>query len=142
MNHLQKQRLYYFLTLLAALGLGMGLILYALKQNINLFLTPTELTEQTISLEQTIRLGGLVKPNSIKRDKENLTVTFIITDKQHDITVTYQGIVPDLFREGSGVIAEGHLNQAHQFQASSLLAKHDENYMPKAVYQAMREKNL
>lgn len=140
MNHLQKKRLYYFLTMLAGIGIGVGLILYSLKQNINLFLTPTELVTLTIAPEQTIRLGGLVKMHSIQRDPQNLNVTFIVTDHHHDITVSYQGIPPDLFREGSGVIAEGKLNKLNQLQASLLLAKHDENYLPKNVYQAIRAK--
>lgn len=140
MNNLQKKRLYYFSTLLIGLSVGIGLILYALKQNINVFVTPTELVKQSIMPHSHLRLGGLVKPRSIRRDPENLNVHFIVTDNTHDIEIFYQGILPDLFREGTGVIAEGHRNNDGSFTATQVLAKHDENYMPKNVYKAIREK--
>lgn len=140
MNNLQKKRLYYFSTLLIGLNLGIGLILYALKQNINVFVTPSELVKQSIVSHYHLRLGGLVKPKSVRRDPENLNVYFIVTDNRHDIEVLYQGILPDLFKEGTGVIAEGWLNNDGTFTAKQVLAKHDENYMPKSAYKAIREK--
>lgn len=140
MNNLQKKRLYYFSMLLIGLGVSAALILYALKQNINVFVTPTELAAQHVSTHYHLRLGGLVKPKSIQRDPENLNVHFIVTDNSHDVQVLYQGILPDLFREGTGVIAEGYLNNDGTFTATQVLAKHDENYMPKNVYKAIREK--
>ena len=140
MNNLQKKRLYYFSTLLIGLNLGIGLILYALKQNINVFVTPSELVKQSIVSHYHLRLGGLVKPKSVRRDPENLNVYFIVTDNRHDIEVLYQGILPDLFKEGTGVIAEGWLNNDGTFTATQVFAKHDENYMPKSAYKAIREK--
>jgi len=139
MNNIQKRRLY--LVGLFALGIaaGAGLILYALKQNINVFLAPSELTT-TMSADYHLRLGGIVKNGSVVREKEGLGVQFVITDFKHDVTTRYVGVLPDLFREGKGVIAEGSINSQGIFIATQVLAKHDENYLPKNVYQAMRNR--
>lgn len=126
--------------MLIGISLGVSLILYSLKQNINLFLTPTDLLTSTIKSEQTIRLGGLIKAHSIERTPKNLAIRFIVTDNQHEISVTYYGIPPDLFREGSGIIAEGRLDKPNHLNAHLLLAKHDENYLPKKTYQAIKAK--
>lgn len=139
MNHLHKKRLVYIGLFALGLTIASGLILYALKQNLNVFVTPTQLSTHHFSPDYHFRLGGLVKPGSVMRDKNSLKVEFIVTDLKQDIKVHYVGILPDLFREGKGVIAEGNLNAEHLFIASQILAKHDENYMPKNVYQAMRE---
>lgn len=137
MNKIQKRRLY--LILIVALGLAgaTGLILYALKQNINVFLTPTQLAETTLPPDYHFRLGGMVKKGSVKREAD-LKTQFIVTDFKHDVPVQYTGILPDLFHEGKGVIAEGSLNQQGFFIATQVLAKHDENYMPKKMYEKMR----
>lgn len=141
MNKIHKQRLYYLGLLATGLAIATSLILYALKQNINLFLTPDQIISQHISADDYIRLGGMVRKGSVARDKEGLGVRFIVTDLKRDIAVYYQGILPDLFREGKGVVAEGHMNDTGIFIASQVLAKHDENYIPKNIDKKMREKN-
>jgi cytochrome c-type biogenesis protein CcmE len=139
MNKIHKQRLYYMLLSVMCLAIATSLILYALKKNINVFLTPSQLSSTVIKNDYPVRLGGMVKKNSIVREKNSLEVRFTITDCQHEIPVSYVGILPDLFREGKGVITEGHLNSNGLFIATQVLAKHDENYMPKNVEMALRE---
>ena len=139
MNVIHKRRLTYIILFITGLALAAGLILYALQTNINAFFTPQQLAAAKIAPDYHIRLGGMVKNGSIVREKNNLAVQFILTDFKKDILVRYTGILPDLFREGKGAIAEGTLNAQGIFTASQVLAKHDENYMPKNVYKAMRE---
>ncbi len=141
MNKLHKRRLYFIGVFTLGLSLTAGLILYSLRQNINVFMTPSQLISAQISSDYYVRLGGMVKPGSLKHDPNNLNVNFIVTDLKKDIPVHYTGVLPDLFREGKGVVAEGRLNSQGQFNAAIILAKHDENYMPKNVYKAMREGN-
>lgn len=138
MNKLQKRRLYYIAIIAVVLSLATGLILYALKQNINAFFTPSQLTHVAMNPEEHFRLGGLVKKESVVREHNNLGVHFIVTDYKSELPVYYVGVLPDLFHEGKGVIAEGSLNAQGTFIATQVLAKHDENYMPKNVYQALR----
>lgn len=139
MNIIHKRRIYYISFFALGLAIAAGLILYALKQNINAFLTPSQLTATHFSTDYHFRLGGMVKQNSVVRDQQGLGVEFIVTDLKRDLPVRYVGVLPDLFREGKGVIAEGNLNSQGVFIASQILAKHDENYMPKNVYRAMKE---
>jgi cytochrome c-type biogenesis protein CcmE len=139
MNNIHKRRLYIITSCVLGLALATALILYALKQNINAFLTPSQLLSQHLPPDYHLRLGGIVQPGSVLREKNTLGVQFIITDFKKTIPVHYVGILPDLFREGKGVIAEGYLNAQGILMASQILAKHDENYMPKNVYQALRE---
>lgn len=141
MNKIQKRRLYYIICCGLALCAAAGLILFALKQNINVFVTPTQLVSGRYPADYHFRLGGLVKRGSVIRSKDNLNVTFIVTDLKHELLVHYDGILPDLFREGTGVVVEGVLDSNHSFIAARVLAKHDENYMPKEVYRALRENN-
>jgi cytochrome c-type biogenesis protein CcmE len=133
MNRIHQQRLIYICLLIVSLSLATSLILYALKQNINAFVTPNELLSSSQSVypvNQSVRLGGMVKPGSIIRDKTGLGVQFIVTDFKREVTVQYNGVLPDLFREGKGMIAEGKLTSPTIFTAIFILAKHDENYMP------------
>lgn len=139
MNKIQTRRLYFILFFLMIFSIAAALILYALKQNINVFFTPHQLAEVHLPPDYHARLGGLVKNGSVQHEKNNLTVHFIVTDFKKELAVQYTGILPDLFREGKGVIVEGHLNAQGIFIANQVLAKHDENYMPKNVYQALRE---
>ena len=141
MTKLQKRRLYFVITLIAGIALAASFMLVALKQNINIFFTPSQLTNTPVSTNNHLRPGGIVKSGSVIRTKNDLAVQFIITDLHHDVPVRYIGVLPDLFREGKGVVAEGHLTQQGIFIANQVLAKHDENYMPKNVYQAMRHDN-
>lgn len=139
MNKIHKRRLYYVGLFAIGLALAAGLILYALKQNINVFLTPGQITSSQLSADYHFRLGGMVKQNSVVRDNAGLGVEFIVTDLKRDLRVRYVGVLPDLFREGTGVIAEGSMNAQGVFVATQVLAKHDENYMPKNVYEAMKK---
>ena len=111
--------------------------MYALRQNINLFYSPSDLYEQEISRDKLIRLGGLVVPGSVNRDTDSLLVNFQITDNQHSVDVTYKGVLPDLFREGQSIVTQGYILGNGKFKAVEVLAKHDENYMPKEVKDAL-----
>ncbi len=139
MNHLHKKRLYLLGVLAAGVTIAVGLILYAFQQNINAFLTPQQLVTAALPADYRLRLGGMVKKGSVSRDKVGLGVQFVVTDFKSEVRVRYQGILPDLFREGKGVVVEGKLNGQGQVFASSVLAKHDENYMPKQVSEAIGE---
>jgi cytochrome c-type biogenesis protein CcmE len=127
---------------LAALGLAAALVLNAFQSNLVFFFTPTQVAAGEAPLGKTFRIGGLVKEGSLKRQSDGLTVQFIVTDTAKEIPVAYTGILPDLFREGKGAVAQGRLNPDGTFTATEVLAKHDENYMPPeaqhAVDQAQR----
>ena len=133
MNSFHQQRLIYIIVLMSGLSLAIALILYAFKQNINVFLTPSEIIEKHIPNNYHLRLGGMVKAASLWKDPNSLKVKFLVTDGKQQLLVKYEGILPDLFREGKGVIAEGKLDQANIFIADIVLAKHDENYMPPSL---------
>jgi len=126
---------------LGALGLAAGLILYALSDTITFFYTPTDVVEKGVQPGTRFRLGGLVADGSIVRG-QGKTVSFTVTDTVGTLPVTYVGILPDLFREGQGVIAEGVLDAGGNFKADTVLAKHDENYMPREVADALKEKGV
>lgn len=145
MNPRRKKRLTIVLSVLAGIGIIIGLVLYALSQNIDLFYTPHEIvhgkddTGLKPTIGQRIRVGGLVVVGSVKRDADNLKVQFDLTNKGEVITIKYDGILPDLFREGQGIIANGKLTQERLLEASEVLAKHDENYMPKEIADSLGE---
>ena len=123
---------------LGVLGLAAALVLFALKDSIVFFNSPTDVVEKHVAPGSRIRLGGLVKPGSLVRG-DNLQVRFEVTDGNKSVPVSYTGILPDLFREGQGVVTEGALNAAGTFKADSVLAKHDETYMPKEVADALKK---
>ena len=123
---------------LGVLGLAAGLVLYALNDAIVFFNSPTDVAEKHVAPGTRIRLGGLVKPGSIARGQE-LAVRFAVTDGNREIAVAFTGALPDLFREGQGVIAEGALDGAGLFKADTVLAKHDETYMPREVADALKQ---
>lgn len=123
---------------LGVLGLAVALVLSALKDSIVFFNSPTDVLEKHVAVGMRIRLGGLVVPGSLARG-DNLDVRFELTDGNHAVSVRYQGLLPDLFREGQGVVAEGALDQAGAFRADTVLAKHDENYMPKEVADSLKK---
>lgn len=143
LNKQQKQRLIYLSILLLGLAGATGLILSSLKQNLNLFFTPSQALQANLPTNHRFRLGGQVKAHSIQRDASQLQVRFILTDLAQEIPVIFSGILPDLFREGNGAIAEGHWRESPQgkrvFIATEILAKHDENYMPKAMYEKLKK---
>ena len=138
MNPKRKQRLIIILGGLVALGLAIGLMTYAMRENINLFYTPSQVASGEAPLEKRIRVGGLVVVGSLVRG-EGLVVTFDITDNAKTIQVRYEGILPDLFREGQGIIATGRLVENNLVEADEVLAKHDEKYMPPEVKHAIEQ---
>jgi cytochrome c-type biogenesis protein CcmE len=118
-----------------------SLVLFALRDSIVFFYTPSEVAEKHLETGQRFRLGGLVEDGSLKRG-EGTTVSFVITDKRATLPVTYTGVLPDLFREGQGVVAEGMLTSEGVFHADSVLAKHDEKYMPPEVAKKLKEQGV
>jgi len=126
---------------LAGLALAVGLVLYALNDTIVFFYTPSDVAEKSIKAGQRFRLGGLVEKGSVVKGAD-AKVGFAITDTDKSLKVSYQGVLPDLFREGEGVIAEGRLDETGQFVADSVLAKHDEKYMPPEVADALKKKGV
>ncbi len=139
MNRKQKTRLIAIIGLFIILSSAIGLVLYALKQNINLFYTPTQLLQAKIDSSQTLRIGGYVKKHSVHYDSSGENVTFTITDRTHDIDVNYHGVLPNLFREGQTVVVTGKLNTPTTLLASDVLAKHDEKYMPASLAKELKK---
>ncbi|MBI1204026.1 MAG: cytochrome c maturation protein CcmE [Rhodopseudomonas sp.] len=123
---------------LGVLAIAAALVLSALKDSIVFFNSPTDVVQKHLPPGTRMRIGGLVKTGSLKRG-DDLKVRFEVTDGSHDVAVRYQGIVPDLFREGQGVVAEGKLEPDGSFDADTVLAKHDERYMPKEVVEALKK---
>jgi cytochrome c-type biogenesis protein CcmE len=123
---------------LAIVGLAVGLILYALKDNIVFFYSPAEVVQKAVQPGTRLRIGGLVKPGSLEHAAGQL-IRFTVTDNVKDIAVTYDGELPDLFKEGQGVVVEGLLQSPDAFAADSVLAKHDEKYMPREVAEALKK---
>ncbi len=139
MNAVRKQRLILVVSILVGLAIACGLMFYALRQNINLFFTPQQVMAGEAPLETQMRVGGLVEEGSVVRDQETLDVQFVLTDGKGRFTVHYQGILPDLFREGQGIVANGTLISRNRFEAEEVLAKHDETYMPPEVQDALEK---
>ena len=137
MNVKRKHRLTMILFIISALMLAVGAILYALRQNINLFYTPEALLTTPNAMGKTVRLGGMVVKGSVRHSPKDLSVRFILTDYKRELTVNYRGVLPALFREGQGIVTQGSLTQAGTFNATQVLAKHDANYMPKSMRQAL-----
>ena len=137
MRPLRRRRLNTVLSIVAGLAVAIGLGLYAMQKNINLFYPPSEVSDAPTNV--LIRVGGLVVKDSVKRDSDSLKVEFKLTDNAGDITVLYDGILPDLFREGQGIVTMGKLQENGDFIASEVLAKHDENYMSPEVAEAIKQ---
>lgn len=135
----KKMRLYTIIGLLAFASLGVFLVLRAFEANIRFFVTPSDLQARVLEGNEQFRLGGLVEPGSVMRETGTLKVSFTVTDGGASIPVEYEGILPDLFREGQGVVVEGELDEVGVFLATNVLAKHDENYMPPEVAEALKE---
>jgi cytochrome c-type biogenesis protein CcmE len=136
----RRNRLMIAGLLVSSVGTAVGLALMALNENINLFYSPAQIVRGEAPANTTIRAGGMVLDNSVQRSTTDLRVTFQVSDMQgSDLTITYVGILPDLFREGQGVIARGQLNDQGVFVAEEVLAKHDENYMPPEIAQTLAE---
>ena len=137
MKRKNKRLSFVFLTLLA-LAAAAGLVLAAFEDNIVFFHSPTEIVKKNIRPEQRLRVGGLVEEGTVKQTGQNAITSFRVTDLTTSLTVNFKGILPDLFREGQGVVAEGHY-QNGVFEAKEVLAKHDETYMPKEVADALKK---
>ena len=138
MNRRQKT-LAFIVAGVAGLGIAVGLVLYALRGNVSLYFTPTQVYNKEAPIGRSFRIGGLVVDHSLKRARDGLTVHFQVTDTDKTMPVVYTGILPDLFKEGKGVVAEGKLESDGVFHASQVLAKHDENYMPPEAKEALAE---
>lgn len=123
----------------AALGVAAALVLSAFEKNLVFFFTPSQVAANEAPQGRTFRIGGLVEPGSVKRQADGVTVRFVVTDTAKSIPVAYRGILPDLFREGKGVVTQGRLGPDGVFQASEVLAKHDENYMPPEAAEALKQ---
>ena len=123
----RKKTMYIIIGALAFLGVAVGLVLYALKNNVSLYFTPTQVFNKEAPQGRSFRIGGLVEAGSVKREADGLTVHFNVTDTTRAMPVVYKGILPDLFKEGKGVVAQGKLEADNVFRAEEVLAKHDEN---------------
>ncbi|RCU44539.1 MULTISPECIES: cytochrome c maturation protein CcmE [Corallincola] len=144
MNPRRKKRLLTAIAIISGAGAVIALMLYALNQNIDLFYTPSELVNgkgpnlEKPAVGQRLRIGGMVVPGSVVRDPQSLKVSFDVIDSGPVATVVFDGILPDLFREGQGIVAQGVLLDANTVQATEVLAKHDEEYMPPEVAEALK----
>lgn len=142
MNPVRKKRLYIVLAIIAGVGIAVALALSALQQNINLFYTPTQIANGEAPQDTRIRAGGLVEEGSVKRSSDSLDTDFVVTDGAKNVTIRFTGILPDLFREGQGIVAMGKLDANGVLIADEVLAKHDENYMPPEVMQALEQSGM
>jgi cytochrome c-type biogenesis protein CcmE len=134
----RRKRLLIVVFILGGISSAAALALNAFRQNLLFFYSPSQVADGEAPSGHLIRIGGLVTKGSFKREADGLTVHFVLTDTAHSIPVTYKGILPDLFREGQGIIAHGRLSQKGEFIASEVLAKHDANYMPPEVASALK----
>ena len=135
-----KRRRFYFVVVgMVLLGAAAGLALYAMNDTLVFFYSPSEVLAKQIPPGRTLRIGGLVETGSVARDADGATVHFRVTDTAKTVAVVFKGILPDLFREGQGVVAEGTMSQDGVFVAAEVLAKHDEKYMPKEVVDALKK---
>jgi len=135
----KHKRVALFFGGIAVLGIAMALIINALGQSTSFFVTPDELEVRAFEPGQALRLGGLVEPGSVQRSAETASVAFVVTNGGASVRVLYTGLLPDLFREGQGVVAEGNLNADGSFRANRVLAKHDETYMPPELAEKLKE---
>lgn len=133
----RRKKLGIILFIAAGMSVAVGFTAFALKQNINMFYTPTQVADGEVGAGQHFRIGGMVKTGSVVDATDSLQVEFVTTDFVSDVPIRYEGILPDLFREGQGIVAEGEMDAAGVFQASRVLAKHDENFMSPEVKAAL-----
>ena len=134
----RQRRLFVVLMLLLGVGGAVALTLNAFSENLLYFVSPSEVAAGKTPAERDFRLGGMVTEGSVQRDPDSMRVRFVLTDYAKEVPVQYDGILPDLFREGQGIVAKGHLNDQGVFVASEVLAKHDETYMPPEVADALK----
>jgi cytochrome c-type biogenesis protein CcmE len=139
MNKKQKFQFQMLGIFSFALVLIVGLVTYALRQNISLYYTPTQISKHEAPIGKVIRVGGMVVKHSIQQSQDELDVKFVLTDYTQQVAIHYRGLLPDLFREGQGVVVKGILSSDNEIQAKEVLAKHDENYMPAEVRDSMKK---
>lgn len=137
----RKQRLAVVILIMLGTGIATALALTAFRENMLFFFDPSQIIAGEVPLDRQIRVGGMVETGSIQREADSLEIAFAITDFQHSVLVRYEGILPDLFREGQGVIAIGRMQTDGLFHASQILARHDENYMPPEVARSLKEQH-
>jgi cytochrome c-type biogenesis protein CcmE len=135
----RHKRLILLAGALAALGIATALVLSAFRKNLVFFITPTQILSGDAPRDRAFRIGGMVQAGSLQRQADGVTVDFIVTDLAHSVKVHYRGILPDLFKEGKGVVAQGRLDAHREFVADQVLAKHDENYMPPEAADALKK---
>jgi len=135
----RQKRFVFIAVAIAAVAVAVGLVLNALDKNVSLYFTPTQVYNKEAPQGRSFRIGGLVEEGSVKRQMDGLTVNFVITDKHKSIPVIYKGILPDLFKEGKGVVAQGKIEADGVMHAEEVLAKHDENYMPPEAADALKK---
>lgn len=135
----RQKRLTWIVAGVTLVAAAVGLVLFALKNNVSLYFTPTQVYNKEAPQGKNFRIGGLVEAGSVKREPDGLTVRFSITDTAQSMPVIYKGILPDLFKEGKGVVALGKTDADHVFHAEEVLAKHDENYMPPEAIDAINK---
>jgi cytochrome c-type biogenesis protein CcmE len=133
----RHKRIIFIMTSLAALCLAAWLVLGAFRNNLVFFFSPTQVTAKEAPIGRTFRIGGLVQTGSLKRDTDGLTIRFVVTDTANNLPVVYKGILPDLFKEGRGCVAQGKVGPDGTFYADQIMAKHDENYMPPEAARAL-----
>ena len=133
----RHKRIVFIVASLAALGLATWLVLGAFRNNLVFFFSPTQVTAKEAPIGRTFRIGGLVQAGSLKRDSDGLTIRFVVTDTANNLPVVYKGILPDLFKEGRGCVAQGKVGSDGVFYADQIMAKHDENYMPPEAARAL-----
>jgi cytochrome c-type biogenesis protein CcmE len=137
MHPVRRQRLFIVLFIVVGASVAAGLIFYALSENLNLFYSPTQINDGEAPQNQRMRAGGMVREGSVMRAGDSLKISFVVTDYAHDVSVNYEGILPDMFEEGQGVVVTGKLDGGGVMQAEEVLAKHDEEYMPPEVQEAL-----
>lgn len=138
----RKKRILIVCAIVAGMAISATLILTAFEKNLLYFYSPTQIVAGEAPAERSFRIGGLVLDGSVERNPDSLQVSFVLTDTVNQIKVTYEGILPDLFREGQGIVANGKLEANNVFNAEEVLAKHDENYMPPEVAQALEDAGI
>jgi cytochrome c-type biogenesis protein CcmE len=135
----RQKRFAFIIAALVGLSVVVGLVLNALQNNVSLYFTPTQVFNKEAPQGRSFRIGGVVEEDSVKRQKDGLSVHFVITDRHKSIPVVYKGILPDLFKEGKGVVAQGKVEADGMMHADEVLAKHDENYMPPEAADALKK---
>lgn len=135
----RHKRIIFICCSLIALGLATWLVLGAFRNNLVFFFSPSQVAAKEAPVNRTFRIGGLVQDGSLKRDNDGLTIRFVVTDTANTIPVAYKGILPDLFKEGRGCVAQGRVGSDGVFYADQIMAKHDENYMPPEAAKALEE---